>query len=263
MTSTFEESVTSEAMTDLSRSEGGINRPFTVVKGKGPGLGIDPADLTHGGSSTPLEEIVEGLLFASDEPLSLSKLKSLIGFADQKMIQNTIDNLKQKYQEGNFAFQIVEIAGGFHFASKTQVAPWVHKLHKDRLSRKLSLSALETLSIIAYKGPISRLGISNIRGVNSDGVIKNLLERKIIAIVGTGASPGRPMLYGVTNEFYKIFGLKNKEELPSLKEFQELTGPNNLPLNTALALPATEKSLLTQNGHDDDLLTTEEIIEEG
>jgi len=190
------------------------------------------------------ENVVESIIFAADEPLSAARIKSFIAHGDVKKIREAVKRLNKKYDELNFSFKIVEVAGGFQFASRPAYSDWVAKLYKDRIARRLSESALETLAIIAYKGPITRLGVANIRGVSADGVIKTLLERKLITIAGTGEGPGKPMLYGVTKEFYKYFGINGKEELPNLKEFEELSdeqaikqeGDEEEP-QTAMALP--------------------------
>jgi segregation and condensation protein B len=182
-----------------------------------------------------LKSIVEALIFASDVPLSLKQIKEIINEPSKKFlsengsltiteedVKKAIDDLNLEYSERGSSFRIIEIAGGYQFATLPEFAKWVGKLFKERSKKKLSQAALETLAIIAYKQPISKPEIESIRGVNVDHVIKNLLERKLITIVGRAETIGRPLLYGTTQEFLKYFGLKNLSDLPKPTEIEEI-----------------------------------------
>lgn len=182
-----------------------------------------------------LKSIVEAVIFASDVPLSLKQLKEIVNEPSKPFtkngdqtkiseqdIKNAIDELNREYAQRGSAFRIIEIAEGYQFATLPEFAKWVGKLFKERAKKKLSQPALETLAIIAYKQPISKPEIEAIRGVNVDHIIKTLLEKKLITIVGRADTIGRPLLYGTTKEFLKYFGLKSLSELPKPTEIEEI-----------------------------------------
>ena len=160
------------------------------------------------------KQIIEAVIFASEEPLSLKQILTVVNqsFAATEMISLSIsditaliDELNQEYETSQRAFQIISIAEGFQFATKKQYSHWLGELFKEKIKRKLSQSALETLSVIAYKQPVSKPEIESIRGVNADYIISSLLERNLITIVGRSASVGRPLLYGTTEYFLHHF----------------------------------------------------------
>ncbi len=200
-----------------------------------------------------LKSIVEALIFASDTPLSLKQIKDIINGPHRKFpsngetegiseddIKNIIAELNQKYAEQGSAFRIIEIAEGYQFATLPEFAKWVGRLFKEKNKRKLSQPALETLAIIAYKQPISKPEIEAIRGVNVDHIIKTLLEKKLITIVGRAETIGRPLLYGTTKEFLKYFGLKNLSELPKPSEIEEIMKDEELENKYNLQNEVTE-----------------------
>ena len=177
------------------------------------------------------KQIIEAVIFASEEPLSLKQILTVVNqsFAATEMISLSIsditaliDELNQEYETSQRAFQIISIAEGFQFATKKQYSHWLGELFKEKIKRKLSQSALETLSVIAYKQPVSKPEIESIRGVNADYIISSLLERNLITIVGRSASVGRPLLYGTTEYFLHHFGLNSISDLPRLREIEEL-----------------------------------------
>jgi segregation and condensation protein B len=171
-----------------------------------------------------LKPIVEGILFASDEPLSEKDLHKIIDEVDVavKDISATIELLNDEYLKANRAFHLQEIAGGWQFTTTSAVKPWMIKLFAKKQSQRLSQRALETLSIVAYNQPITKVEIEEIRGVNSDGIMRSLLEKDLISVVGRQKSPGNPMLYATTRAFLQHFGLNSVKELPTLKEIEEL-----------------------------------------
>ena len=167
-----------------------------------------------------IKKIIEALLFTSDQPISLATFKTVLGEQGKDSdIKALIGEIEQEYTAQNSPFEVRFIAGGWQFSTKKEFGPWIKKLYRGRTTLKLSNSALETLSIVAYKQPITRSDIEDIRGVESIGVLDTLLERRLIKIVGRKEVLGRPMLYGTTQEFLRHFGLSHLSELPSLEEF--------------------------------------------
>lgn len=194
----------------------------------------DEQDSVSAGNTATLRQIVEALIFASDEPISLQHIKTLLddhGSAEAQAqayhasvvaIKETIDDLNKEYEQAQSAYRIIEIAGGYQFATVPTYAKWVGKLFQEKRRRRLSQAALETLSIIAYRQPISKPEIEYIRGVNVDYVIKSLLERELITMVGRGEGVGRPLLFGTTQKFLKRLGLKSLSDLPKPREIEEI-----------------------------------------
>ncbi len=175
------------------------------------------------------KSIIEALIFASDEPLSAAEIIKVIKDIDgqdievtAEDIENTIQEINQKYQSNENSFSILKIAEGFIFGTKQEYAKYVGYLTTEKNKRKLSQAALETLAIIAYKQPITKPEIESIRGVNSDYMINTLLEKNLITIKGRAETVGRPLLYITTKEFLKYFGLNNISDLPKPREIEEL-----------------------------------------
>ena len=176
-------------------------------------------------------EIIEALLFATDEPLTVRQVIDIFGGLEEGEkppavtpddVLGSIEELNRDYERTGRAMRIVRVAGGYQFATKTEFAPWLGRMLREKAKRKLSLSALETLAVIAYKQPVTKPEIETIRGVNADYVLHTLLQRSLVAIVGRAATPGRPLLYGTTKEFLKHFGVNDLSELPKPREIDEL-----------------------------------------
>ncbi len=163
------------------------------------------------------KSIIESLLFVTGEPLTLPVIKNITGLHEAE-IRQVLDDLIREYREKNRGVLIIEIANGYQMVTNPANAQWVKKLRNTSASSRLSMPALETLAIIAYNQPIIKAELELIRGVNSDGVIKTLLDRRLIKIMGRKEVPGKPLLYGTTREFLQYFGLKDLSELPTLKE---------------------------------------------
>ncbi|MDR1943028.1 MAG: SMC-Scp complex subunit ScpB [Endomicrobium sp.] len=179
-----------------------------------------------------VKKILEALLFVSDKPLSLKELKDIIksDVSDISNLEDILKELKNEYSTLNKSYEIKFVADGWTFATKPEYSPWIKKLLKEKTVLKLSPSALETLAMIAYKQPITRAEIDEIRGVESSGVIDTLLERKLIKIVGRKEALGRPLLYGTTQDFLKHFGLAHLSELPLIEDMpKEIQETDNLP----------------------------------
>jgi segregation and condensation protein B len=182
-------------------------------------------------SSPSTRDIIEALLFATDEPLTVRQVIDIFGILDEGEkpaavtpdgVLASIEELNGDYERTGRTVRIVKVAGGYQFATKPEFAPWLGKMLREKSKRKLSLSALETLAVVAYKQPVTKPEIETIRGVNADYVLHTLLERSLVAIVGRAATPGRPLLYGTTKEFLKHFGVNDLSELPKPREIDEL-----------------------------------------
>lgn len=162
-----------------------------------------------------LKKIIETLLFITNLPLPASRLAQIAEISEEKAM-TIIQEIKNDYDAKSMALHIMEVAGGFQMATRPEYAQWVRKLFHNKMTVRLSSAALETLSIIAYKQPITRAEIEVIRGVEVIGPLETLIERRLVTIVGRKDTVGRPLLYGTTDEFLRQFGLKSLEELPSI-----------------------------------------------
>ncbi|NQT27126.1 SMC-Scp complex subunit ScpB [candidate division KSB1 bacterium] len=169
-----------------------------------------------------IQGIVEALIFASDEPLPLKQIQDLIDDVKPSQIKNTVDTLNHDYKQTGRAFQIVESAGGYQMVTRDSYSQYLRKLFQKKIKSRLSQAALETLSVIAFKQPVSRVEVDAIRGVNSDGVVHTLLERKLITITGRAEGAGRPLLYATTKGFLRYFGINDVSDLPKPRELEEL-----------------------------------------
>lgn len=161
--------------------------------------------------------LIEALLFVTGEPVTVASLKTITEISEEEISRILLD-LSAEYRDRDGGVVLKEIANGYQMVTNPAYSHWLKKFFNVSASAKLSLAALESLSIIAYKQPIIKAEIEQIRGVNSDGVIKTLLEKRLIKIIGRKDVPGKPLLYGTTREFLQYFGLKDLTELPSLKE---------------------------------------------
>ncbi len=173
--------------------------------------------------------VIEALIFSSDDSLSsdeiIGAIKSIDGedvVLTKDEVDNTVDLLNQKYTESGNSFRILRIANGYLYATSEEFAKYVGYLSSERTKRRLSQAALETLSIIAYKQPVTKPELESIRGVNSDYILTTLLEKALITIKGRAETVGRPLLYGTTDEFLKYFGLNNLSDLPKPREIDEI-----------------------------------------
>lgn len=171
-------------------------------------------------SEPTAESVTEAVLFASDEPLSVSRLSGIVG-TSAKQINNYVKSLNDKYAAQNRAFRIEQIAGGFQMMTLNCYNHWLKKLLSSRGDSKLSPAALETLAIIAYKQPVIRADIESIRGVSVGEVVRSLMYKGLIKIVGRAEVLGRPMLYGTTKKFLEVFGLGSLKDLPEVEELKE------------------------------------------
>jgi len=169
-----------------------------------------------------LKAILEAILFVSPEPVPIARLMSIVGTASKVDIVQALGILTHDLDQDGRGIQLVQVAGGYRLVTKQEYGPWLKRMDKAKAAQKLSRSALESLAIIAYKQPLVRAEIEEIRGVETSGVLRTLCERKLVRIVGRKDVPGRPIMYGTTKFFLEHFGLQDLSQLPPLREFKEL-----------------------------------------
>ena len=177
------------------------------------------------------QSCLEALLFLADKPLSANKLRELLGEDfDKKLFQEAIDGLKERYCSVHHGIELCEIAGGLQFRTKPGRADYARKLAKVQ-THKLSKGAMETLALVAYRQPILKEEVDKVRGVDSSHFIRGLMEKRLIHISGRSELPGRPMLYSTSQEFLEVFGLKGLEDLPTLREIEQLVPSSEVGQN--------------------------------
>jgi segregation and condensation protein B len=176
-----------------------------------------------GTASAELKAIVEALIFASPEPITSKTLFKLLADEPKEDIAAAVQALKAEYEQRP-GLQFVEVAGGYQIVTRPELHEWVRRLFHERAAQKLTLQGLETLAVIAYRQPVTALEISEIRGVNTSGVLSTLLERHLIKIVGRKDVVGRPFLYATTREFLIRFGLNDLTDLPKVDDMAEALG---------------------------------------
>ncbi len=169
-----------------------------------------------------MKNIIESLLFAAQEPITIKQFEKILSSENKENIIKTLNRLAEEYEVRKGGFYLKETAGGFRLKSRPEYGEWIKKLLEPSSYSRLSKAALETLSITAYKQPILRAEIEYIRGVDSGGIIRNLLDKGLIKIIGRKDIPGKPMLYSTTKRFLEVFELKSLKELPTLKEITEI-----------------------------------------
>ncbi len=173
-------------------------------------------------SEDNLKPVIEALLFASDKPLTIEQAKNVLGNLEPSQVRGVLEELKSEYEQSNRGIRIIEIAGGFQMITAPGFATFLQKLYKERHVERLSKPALETLAIVAYKQPVTKLEVESLRNVNVDGVIKSLVDKSLIRVAGRRKAPGRPYVFGTTRQFLEYFGLKSLEELPKIEVFPNL-----------------------------------------
>ncbi len=172
-----------------------------------------------------LAQHIESLIFTTEHPITTEEIQSCLEetfethFAPEEL-EKALTELKERYQEEQFAFELVEIANGFQFLTKGAYHQTIGTYLKQTTKKRLSKAAIETLSIIAYKQPVSKSELEKIRGVSCDYSIQKLLEKELVTILGRADTPGRPLLYGTTEKFMDYFGIKSLKDLPKPKDFK-------------------------------------------
>lgn len=157
------------------------------------------------------EIIIEGLIFASEWPLTIQEIANIVEL-DKTAIESVLENIRKRYK--NSALTIRIVGEGYQIVTKPDLAPWIEKLGRPIINAPLTVAGTETLAIIAYEQPVTRAEIEHIRGVSSTSAVNSLLERELICELGRKSGPGRPILYGVTDKFFEHFGIRTLEELP-------------------------------------------------
>ncbi len=167
------------------------------------------------------KSVIEALLFSSDKLLTIEQIKNILDNLDNAQIRQILGELASEYESASRGIRIIEVAGGYRMVTPSSLAPFLKKLYKQRRPERASKPALETLAIIAYKQPLTKMEIESLRNVNVDGLIHSLLEKDFIRIVGRKNAPGRPIVYGTTKAFLEYFGLKSLDDLPKIDKFTE------------------------------------------
>lgn len=183
-----------------------------------------------------IKNIIESLLFVAQEPLSVDRLKKILEHAETREIREALEDISVEFDARKGGFYLHRVAGGYQLRSRPEYSTWIKRLLQPKPFR-LSKAALETLAIIAYKQPVIRSDVEHVRGVDCGGVLKVLLERGFIRVMGRKEIPGRPLIYGTTRRFLEVFGLETLKDLPTPKEIEEL---GNAPLETANGTPAED-----------------------
>ena len=187
--------------------------------------------------SSELKPIVEALIFASPDPLTPKAIYQLLDSEPKEDVDEAIDALKRDYDRSG-GLQLVEVAGGYQIVTRPELHEWVRRLFQERSTQRLSVQALETLAVIAYKQPITAAEIAEIRGVNTSGVLGTLIDRRLVTVTGRKRVIGRPFLYATTREFLIRFGLKDLTDLPKIEEMAEALGFDVSPALAQLSQPA-------------------------
>ena len=201
-----------------------------------------------------LKSIIENVLLAADQPVQIGELEKIfLDEADKKDLHSILEELKEEYQSRNL--QILEVADGYQLCTRHEFNDWIRKFLKLDRSSRLSQPSLDTLSIIAYKQPLTRQEVDEIRGVDSSGVIKTLLEKKVIGPAGRKKVPGRPIMYRTTQKFLEYFGLKDLSDLPTLEDLKEELEGEDPPLQAQIEFANAESSLsgFESDGDNEDI----------
>lgn len=190
--------------------------------------------------------IVEAIVLASPEPVSSKRIADVYEDLTPSRVGRAVADLNNRYMESGSSFRIRELAGGFQFHIIPEFSGYVEELFSRQRKMRLTRAALETLSIVAYRQPVTKTTIEHIRGVASDGVLHNLLEKNLVTIRGRAATVGKALQYGTTNEFLKFFGLNQLEDLPQMGEIEELLKSRDPQNQTELDLPRDENAEVVQ-----------------
>ena len=203
-----------------------------------------------------LKEVIEALIFASDTPLALEKIRMILPDVEKTEIKEAAEKLLAEYNERQGGIYLQEVAGGFQFRTRPEIAAWIKKL-KSTKPHPLSPAALETLAIIAYKQPIVKSEIETIRGVDVGAPLKGLLDKKLVRIVGRKDVPGKPIIYGTTKKFLEVFNLKDLMDLPNLRELKELNQQQELAERQTAEQPIMEPYKVEGDNVEDETIDQE------
>ena len=187
-----------------------------------------------------LSSIIEALVFVAEAPVSLDRLCTLLEDHGRAEIREAVSRIAEEYERRGSALHLAEVAGGYQFRTRPEYAEFLRRTSKSKPFR-FSQSALETLAIVAYRQPVTRSEIEYLRGVDCGGVLKTLLEKRLLRILGRKDIPGKPIIYGTSREFLELFGLKDLASLPTLKEVQQLSETPSFEEQQELPLPSAEQ----------------------
>jgi segregation and condensation protein B len=219
MSTTVEQETDDMALAETAQALEGNGAPDDVAKDATVGAVNSQAETID---ARELKAILEAVLFVSPEPVPVARLVSILGTVSKAEVVQALGILTHDLDQDGRGIQLVQVAGGYRLVTKQEYGPWLKRMDKAKAAQKLSRSALESLAIIAYKQPLVRSEIEEIRGVETSGVLRTLCERKLVRIVGRKDVPGRPIMYGTTKFFLEHFGLQDLSQLPPLREFKEL-----------------------------------------
>jgi segregation and condensation protein B len=258
MSSTIEEETQDVALAETALEIEGNEVPENMAKEEVAAEAVNSRGEAI--DSRELKAILEAILFVSPEPVPVARLVSIVGTASKAEVVQALEILTHELDQDGRGIQLVQVAGGYRLVTKQEYGPWLKRMDKAKAAQKLSRSALESLAIIAYKQPLVRSEIEEIRGVETSGVLRTLCERKLVRIVGRKDVPGRPIMYGTTKFFLEHFGLQDLSQLPPLREFKEL-GESEQAL-----LPIEEESLevieISERSAPEEFPTTSNLTED-
>jgi len=189
-----------------------------------------------------ISAVIEALILSSEAPLALEKICAVLDGVDKTEVREALDKLIAGYEERQSGIIVQEVAGGFQFRTRPEIASWVKKL-KGTKPASLSPAALETLAIVAYRQPIVKSEIESIRGVDVGAPLKGLLDKKLIRIVGRKDVPGKPIIYGTTKKFLEVFNLKELTDLPTMRELKEITEQQEVPEQETLVFDDIQEEM--------------------
>jgi segregation and condensation protein B len=211
--------------------------------------------------ATRLRAILEALVFAAEEPLTIDDLEDLFPEAGKEALQSALDDLTRFWASEDRGLQVIRVAGGYRMTTRADLGDWVRALFRSRHRRRLSGAALETLAIVAYRQPITTPEIQALRGTDPGGVLQTLLDKRLLRVVGRKKVVGKPILYGTTQEFLSHFGLNSLADLPTMEEFGALAA--SLTLSTASDAPMTGSRPFEEEDDDEGGAPGGEEFEDG
>jgi segregation and condensation protein B len=202
--------------------------------------------------SVDIKRILEALIFVSEGPLSLAQMSQVLETEDKEAVKAALEELLAEYQGLERAFSLVEVAGGYAFRTRSELAFWLRRLRREQVTR-LSRAALETLAIIAYKQPVLKAEIERLRGVEVGGVLRMLMEKDLARVVGRKDLPGRPLVYGTTKRFLEVFDLKDLHDLPTLEEMASLASEPDSAIEVVAEEDLFSRAAARSDLEDDDI----------
>lgn len=216
---------------------------------------------------TRLSSVIESLIFASPEPINGEKLCNIIAEGDEQLhldedaIKNFVEKLNERYEENAMSFRILKMGGGYTFATEKKYHLWLSIYQHQNAYRRLSQSAIETLAIVAYRQPITKPEIDQIRGVDSGYILRQLMEKMLTQVAGRADSPGKPLLYKTTRHFLQHFGINSVDELPKPREIEEILKDDDMAEHRQLLIER-QMQMLAEEVPEEEATESEEVVEE-